>query len=114
MKHATPEPVRKLGLLLSAPPAHPNFNRSLRLAEAAIKKGVQVYFYCIDEAVHGLGNERLRHLEQQGLKLFACAYGARRRGIACSDEAVFGGLAILDDLIAATDRFVSFHGTVAG
>ena len=100
---------KKLGLLISTRPDHPNFNRGLKLAEAAIDEGVDVYLYCIDDAVPGVESERLQALKERGLKLYACAYGAHKRGFALSDKAVFAGLTVVNDLVAATDRFLSFN-----
>jgi sulfur relay (sulfurtransferase) complex TusBCD TusD component (DsrE family) len=100
---------KKLGVLLSVPPFHANFHHVLRLTETALANGVDVYLYCIDEAVNGINDPRLQPLKAAGLKLFACAYGAQRRGVAMGDEATFAGLTIVSDLIAAADRFVSFN-----
>jgi sulfur relay (sulfurtransferase) complex TusBCD TusD component (DsrE family) len=100
---------KKLGVLISVPPGHPNFNHGVCLAQAALARGVDVYLYCIDEAVHGLGDTRFGKLKADGLKLFACAYGAQRRGVPMSEQATFSGLSLLSDLIASTDRFVSFN-----
>ena len=100
---------KKLGVLISVPPGHPNFNHGVCLAQAALARGVDVYLYCIDEAVHGLGDARLGKLKADGLKLFACAYGAQRRGVPMGEQSTFSGLSLLSDLIASTDRFVSFN-----
>jgi hypothetical protein len=99
---------KKLGLLISVPPGHPGFDHGVRLAEHALALGVDIYLYCIDEAVRGVDHPRLQQLKSGGLKLFACAYGAQRRNIPTTDRATFGGLTILNDLIAGTDRFLSF------
>ena len=104
-----PPREKKLGLLLSTGPQHPNFRHGLRLAEAALRKGLTVYLYCVDEAVKGLADEELQSLKQRGLQLYACAYGAQRRDIPTSDMATFAGLSLLSDLIAGTDRFLSFN-----
>src|SRR5262245_4138616 len=100
---------RKLGLLLSTSPDTPGFQHALKLALAAVDARVQVYMYCIDDAVPGISDPLLQSLRQRGLRLFACAYGAQRREIPTSDLAVFAGLATLGDLIANTDRFLSFN-----
>jgi len=100
---------KKLGLLISVPPGHPNFSHGVRLAETALAQGVDVYLYCIDEAVNALADSQLQRLRTIGLKLFACAYGAQRRHLPLGDQATFGGLTIVNDLIAGTDRFVSFN-----
>jgi hypothetical protein len=100
---------KKLGLLLSTGPGQPGFRHGIRLAEAALASGVQVYLYCVDEAVLGLADSELQSLRARGLHLFACAYGAQRRDIPINDAAVFAGLAVVSDLMAGTDRFLSFN-----
>ena len=100
---------KKLGILLSPPPTSPNFLHGLRVAETALAAGVDVYLYCIDEAVRGVADPRLQALRPRGLKLYACAYGAQRRNIPVDDRAAFAGLTVVSDLIASTDRFLAFH-----
>jgi sulfur relay (sulfurtransferase) complex TusBCD TusD component (DsrE family) len=100
---------KKLGLLLSTSPSQPGFQHGLHLAEMALGEGVEVYLYCVDEAVRGVEEPRLLHLAERGLKLYVCAYGAQRRGLKRSLRATYAGLALLSDLISATDRFVSFN-----
>ena len=100
---------KKLGLVLSARPEASSFRHGLRLAEAALQQGVDVYLYCIDDAVHGIADPELQALKARGLKLYACAYGAHRRNIPLSDQATFAGLTVVSDLVAGTDRFLSFN-----
>jgi hypothetical protein len=100
---------KKLGVLLSAAPGQPNFNHAIALASEAANKGVQVYFYCLDDSVGGLNDPALQKLKAQGINLFACAYGAQRRNLSLGDLATFAGLSTVNDLIANTDRFVSFN-----
>lgn len=100
---------KKLGVLISSKPDSPRFQHGLNLAEAALAEGVDVYLYCIDDAVSGVTNSNLQKLKERGLKLYACAYGAHRRNFPLSDKATFAGLTVVSDLIAGTDRFVSFN-----
>jgi sulfur relay (sulfurtransferase) complex TusBCD TusD component (DsrE family) len=100
---------KKLGLLLSTSPGQPGFQHGLRLAAAALEAGVDVYLYCIDDAVLGVGEPRLQSLSARGLKLYVCAYGAQKRGLPQTQNATYAGLALLSDLMAETDRFVSFN-----
>lgn len=100
---------KKLGLLLSTGPEQPAFHHGLRLAEAALGRGLSVYLYCIDEAVAGVNEPRLQALKARGLKLYACAYGANRRNLTMTDAATFAGLTVVSDIIAGTDRFLSFN-----
>jgi predicted peroxiredoxin len=100
---------KKLGLLISSRPDSPKFRYGVRLAQTALAEGVDVYLYCIDEAVNGVDDAELQSLKERGLKLYACAYGANRRNFPLSDKATFAGLTVVSDLIAGTDRFLSFN-----
>jgi hypothetical protein len=100
---------KKLGLLLSGRPEGASFLHGIRLAEAALQEGVDVFLYCIHDAVAGVADVRLQSLRSRGLKLYACAYGAQKRNIAIDDKAVFAGLGVASDIMAATDRFLSFN-----
>ena len=100
---------KKLGLLISVGPQHPNFRHGLRTAAAAMERGVVVYLYCIDDGVAGVDDPELQSLRARGLILYACAYGAQRRNLPLTDRANFAGLTIVNDLVAATDRFISFN-----
>jgi hypothetical protein len=100
---------KKLGLLISAAPSQLSFRHGIRTAAAAMEEGVTVYLYCIDEAVAGVDDAELQSLKSRGLIVYACAYGAQRRNIPLTDRANFAGLTVVNDLIASTDRFVSFN-----
>ena len=100
---------RKLGVLFSAKPESPSFGQGLKLVDAALRAGCDVYAYCIDDAVPGVARPEVQELRARGLKLYACAYGAHRRNVPVNDQAAFAGLTVVSDLIAATDRFVSFN-----
>lgn len=100
---------KKMGILVAAPPDQPGFRHALGLAQSAVQAGVQVYLYCIDEGVTGIADPVLQGLKAKGLNLFGCAYSAQQRGIALTEEAVFAGLTVVSDLMASTDKFVSFN-----
>jgi sulfur relay (sulfurtransferase) complex TusBCD TusD component (DsrE family) len=99
---------KSLGILLTGTPEHPSFHQGLRLAAKAMDRGVEVYLYCLDDAVVGLRDQNLQSLRKRGLRLFACGYGARKRGVPLDELAVFAGLSTLADVMANTDRFLSF------
>jgi len=100
---------RKLGILLSVGPDHPNFNHGLQLAAAALNAQDEVYIYCLDEAVRGLGDERLQTLRGCGMRLFACTFAVQRYQLSQTQNALYGGLTMLSDVMAASDRLVSFN-----
>ncbi|MDB6055216.1 MAG: hypothetical protein JWN25_2739 [Verrucomicrobiales bacterium] len=103
------ERPKKLGVLISARPDSASFRHAVNLSNAAIDQGIEVYLYCIDDAVTGADERQLQSLKERGLKLYACAYGAHKRNLTLHDKAVFAGLTVVNDLIAGTDRFLSFN-----
>src|SRR5213078_2584139 len=55
---------KKLGLMISTAPEHPNLATALGLAQAALDRGANVYLYLIDDGVRALADRRLRALRQ--------------------------------------------------
>jgi hypothetical protein len=98
-----------LGVLISCAPDQPGFKHGVGVARAAMQRGANVYVYCIDDAVRGVGSAEVQELKAKGLSLFACAYGAHKRLMPLSEDATFAGLTVVNDIIAATDRFVCFN-----
>jgi predicted peroxiredoxin len=99
---------KKLALLVAAKPEAANFRHGLKVAEAALAAGAEVYLYCIDDAVAGAGDPLARELAANGMRFFACAESAQRRRLPMTGPATWSGLAMLSSLMAAADRFVSF------
>ena len=102
---------KKLGILLSRGPGHPNLETALGLGDAALSRGADLYLYLIDDGVQALGDARLRALPGRGAKLFVCAYGCQKRRIPLEDDPAISycGLVVLTDLINGTDRFVALN-----
>jgi hypothetical protein len=99
---------KKLGVLLTTAPDHPNFRPAVALMTAAIDSGLRLYLYCIDEGVRAVATPELQALKARGMNLFGCAYGAGHRRIALDDSAAWSGLTVLADVVGSTDKFVSF------
>ena len=102
---------KKLGILLSTGPEHPNLDTALGLGGAALARGADLYLYLIDDGVRALEDARLRALPGRGAKLFVCAYGCQKRRIPLEDspEVSYCGLVVLTDLLNGTDRFVALN-----
>jgi len=100
---------KKLGILLSTAPEHPNLETAIGLGGAALARGADLYLYLIDDGVRALADPRLRALPGRGAKLFVCAYGCQKRRLPLSDKATNCGLVVLADIVNATDRFLSFN-----
>ena len=102
---------KKLGLLLSTGPEHPNLKTAIGLGQAALDRGADLYLYLIDDGVRALADPRIRALPERGAKLFVCAYGCQKRRIPLEDTAgvTYCGLVVLTDLLNGTDRFVALN-----
>lgn len=100
---------KKLGLMISTGPEHPNLATVLGLSGAALDGGGQVYLYLIDDAVAAVEDPRVQALADRGARLFVCAYGCQKRRLPLSERATNCGLVVLTDVINGTDRFLSFN-----
>jgi len=99
---------KKLGVLLSTSPENENLEKVIFLLNEAVHEGVTAYLYFIDDGVLNIGLPEIDALADSGVHLFACAYGAGRRGVAPHQKVVFAGLVVLADIIKGCDPFLSF------
>src|SRR5437867_13448307 len=101
---------RALGILLSTGPDNPNLSTAIGLSGAALKAGIDVYLYLIDEGVLAVDDPRFQPLRDSGLKLFACAYGAQHHGVPSKDDnATYCGLVVLSNLASTCARSVALN-----
>ncbi len=100
---------RKLGILLSTKPEHPNLETCLGLSRAALDRGADLYLYLVDDGVANIDDDRILDLGRRGAKLFVCAYGCQRRRLPITDKATYCGLVVLTDLINGCERFVALN-----
>jgi len=103
--------MRKIGFLLSLPPSHASVITVHGLAEAAVRRGYEVYLYLIDEGVKNVRDTRYTSLARAGARLFVCAYGCQQHAVSTEglDEKIsLCGLVVLSGIIDACDHFLSF------
>jgi sulfur relay (sulfurtransferase) complex TusBCD TusD component (DsrE family) len=102
---------KKLGVMLSTGPDHPNLETAIGLADATLARGAQLYLYLIDDGVAALDDPRVRALPDHGARVFVCAYGCQKRGrpLTDGDRVTYCGLVVLTDLINGTDRFIALN-----
>lgn len=103
-------PSRQLGMLLAVAPEHPNFPRALAALDYALAQGHRFFLFAIDEGVRAVARPELQQRREDhpdSFALWACAYGAEKRGLPVDNRAAYAGLSVLADLIASTDKFVA-------
>lgn len=101
--------MKKLGILLSTPPAHKNRTTAVRLAQEAVRQKIPTYMYLIDDGVYNLHHPEITALAASGVHLFACAYGAQCRGLSPDPAIPLAGLVVLADIIQGCDRFIALN-----
>ena len=99
---------KKLGILLSTPPENKNLGTIISLVKEDVAQWGTVYLYFIDDGVFHIGLPEVDALADSGVHLFACAYGAGRRGVPQNDKVVLAGLVVLADIIKGCDQFLVF------
>ncbi len=103
---------RKLGLLLSTPPGHPSVSTVTQLSREALRTGIDVYLYLIDEGVKNLHDSALLGAAGDGAKFFVCAYGCQQHGVKTDHldpRVTLCGLVVLSNIVEGCDRFVAFN-----
>ncbi len=103
--------ARKLGLLLSTTPSHPSVETVVQLAHAALRRGVEVYLYLIDEGVKMVTDSRYLGLIDAGVKVSVCVYGCQQHGVptvTVDSRVSLSGLVVLSGIIDGCDRFLAF------
>ena len=103
---------RKLGILLSTPPGHPSVDTVTRLSQEALRTGIDVYLYLIDEGVKNLHNDTLLAAAGEGAKYFVCAYGCQQHSVKTDQvdpRVTLCGLVVLSNIVAGCDRFLAFN-----
>jgi len=98
----------KLGLMWASSTDQQDIAQLTYLSREAQARGGRVFLYLIDDGVSAVGSEVVQTLRQEGVHVFCCAFGARKRGIPWDDKATFGGLTILADMLTNCDSFVAF------
>lgn len=102
----------KLGILLSTPQSHPSVRTATSLCEEALRNGIDVYLYLIDEGVKNLQDNRIVNLSAHGMKLFVCTYGCQQHGVSTENldpRISLCGLVVLSNMINGCDRFLAFN-----
>jgi sulfur relay (sulfurtransferase) complex TusBCD TusD component (DsrE family) len=97
--------------MLSTAPTDKSIETVVCLAEAAVRQGIEVYLYLIDEGVKGFMDTRFTRLLDGGVKMSVCAYGCQQHGVSTQhvDSRVsLSGLVVLSSIIDGCDRFLAF------
>ena len=98
---------RTLGILLTTSPEHEDASTAVRLAEAALAKGIGVKIFVMCDGVYQLSNPLFLSLKERGAELCMCAHNAVERQVAKRPEVISGSQYDLAHYVNEADRFVS-------
>ena len=108
----------KLGILLTAGVMSQSSRSALRIAEAALRKGVEVEFFLMDDGIYAVKRgkrtaaaDALAALTEKGARIALCALNAEQRGVSAEESlpgVLFGSQYDLALLVSSADRFLYF------
>lgn len=96
-----------VGRLFILSPEQERFQKGMVELERFLQAGHPCYAYLLDDAVTATSLPEIQRLREMGLHLTTCAFAALRRKIPLNDDAVFGGLVMLADIIQRCDDFAA-------
>lgn len=101
----------RFGALLASGEGGGAFAGAISACAGAMDSGADAFLYLLHEGVRKVHDPGLQALRDRGLRLFCCAFGARRREMEADEAAVYCGLGTLADIIASADRFSGYTGS---
>ncbi len=99
---------KKLGLLLTTSPEHANTNTVIKLAEAALEKGVEVRIFLTGDGVFNINHINFLRLTNKGAHVCACMQNLNERFQDEADDIQMGGLYDLAKDAREVDRLLAF------
>lgn len=99
----------KLGFMLATSTESENTRTVIKLAEAALARGLEVSIFLMCDGVYNMKVDSLNALAEQGAKLSLCAHNAEERQLEKKGPILFGSQYDLADIVAQSDRFLAFN-----
>lgn len=99
---------KTLGILLATSPE--NFNKQIviGITEAAIKLGVKVKIFLMDDGIYNLYDKNFMRLIELGAEISYCDQNAREREIKIMENARSGSQFDNAELVKNSDRYLGF------
>ena len=99
---------KKLGILLFNGPESQDVHTAIGLADAALKRGIEVEFFLMRLGVLNSSVAALEKLVADGAKVTVCAHNASQFGATRSEKFHYGGQYDNSNIIYDTDRYLAF------
>lgn len=99
---------KKLGLLLTTSPEHANTNTVIKLARAALKKGIEVHIFLSCDGVFNINEISFLRLTDEGAEICLCQQNLNERFQDGADEIRMGSQYDLARNINEVDKLLAF------
>ena len=99
---------RKLGLLLTTSPEHANTNTVIKLAEAALEKGVEVRIFLMCDGVFNIHSISFLRLTDKGAQACLCQQNLNERFQDETDDVQMGSQYDFAEHVHEVDRLLAF------
>jgi sulfur relay (sulfurtransferase) complex TusBCD TusD component (DsrE family) len=99
---------KKLGILLFNGPDSQDVHTAIGLADAALKRGIEVEIFMMYSAVQNATLPGIETLADKGAKITVCTHNAAERKAAMSEKCHYGGQYDNSNIVNDTDRFLAF------
>ncbi len=99
---------RKLGILLTTSPEHSNTNTAIKLAEAALQKGVEVRIFLMCDGVLNINHLPFLYLTDKGADICLCQQNLNERFQDEVDGIVMGSQYDFACSVRDAERVLSF------
>ncbi len=100
---------KKLGMVLTTSPEHANTNTVIKLAEAALEKGVEVKIFLMCDGVYNIHNISFLRLADKGAKLSLCTQTLNERFQDETDDVEMGSQYDCAQIVHEADRLLAFY-----
>jgi sulfur relay (sulfurtransferase) complex TusBCD TusD component (DsrE family) len=102
--------AERLGFFLSTSPEHQNTQTVIRLAEAAMERGVDVSIFIMCDGVHNAFVPAFAALVDKGARLVLCSHNlAERQRPKLEGTIVCGSQYDHAQLVSGVDRYLAFN-----
>lgn len=99
---------RKLGLLLTTSPEHANTNSVIKIAEAALDKGVEVRIFVMCDGVFNIHDISFLRLTDKGAQICLCQQNLNERFQEETDDVKMGSQYDFAQNVHEIDRLLAF------
>jgi sulfur relay (sulfurtransferase) complex TusBCD TusD component (DsrE family) len=104
----SPAQQRTLGILLATSPENLNKNIVIGISEAALKMGIKVKIFLMDDGIYNVYDEKFMKLAEQGADISLCSLNAGERKIKEIKNVTFGSQFDHAEIVKNCDRYLGF------